>query len=370
MYKELYDLHGSHHRASQAIGISESCFSKRLQTERKKLTKELESIREHLKQDADMQSEKPRIRVKAWTAPNGENIGVDTSKLGSSFLGESGAYLNDMFGIVNLRKPLIASEISSKIQKLIVIGDTHFHPGIDHLTVPLMGLVAKHIIAYDPDHVVHIGDVSDCASVCDHVKNDTYKAKVKPSIMQDLKSLALNWVALNEPLNHASIKAKRHLTKGNHCEWLWKHEDKNPEYKGIATNQFDEIIESQGWTHSQYGEFYYIGGVGFVHVPLSVMGKPVGGEAPESSVAMKSTHDLVFGHTHRSNSAVRTKVGFGNRVQVVNVGGCMPEFYVGDYAQLTAGSAVTSGIMEIEIYDGRIQSSKLITSRQLKAMYG
>ncbi|PHK92933.1 hypothetical protein CR162_21285 [Pseudoroseomonas rhizosphaerae] len=324
-------------------------------------------------------AEKPRFRVPAGSVKSLQKPNV-ISRMDQapaqqqvekfSPLGDSGPYLGEMFGTSIRRSPIIDAPVSSSPIQVTTIGDTHFHPGLDHLTTRLMLLAGIHVAETRTPYLRHIGDTSDFASLCRHTRNDTWKARQKPSIRQDLDSLRLNWDALNLPLELYNHKPQKRVTLGNHCAWAETFEDANPELKGLITGERDSIFRAHGWEVSAYGEFAFLGGVAFTHVPLNIMGKPAGGQTPEVTISNQVTHDLVFGHTHRRNSVLRPKMGYNNRVNVVNVGSAMPEFYVGEYAQLTQGSAVTYGISQMTIFDGRIQSERHIPWREMEMMYG
>lgn len=284
-------------------------------------------------------------------------------------LGSSGPYMGAVFGVSGSRSPSVGAPVSRQHIRVLAIGDSHFHPGLPQ-TLRCMALIGHHAAATRPEHVVHIGDGSDWNSVCRHTKNDTWKARVKPSIRQDLDNFAENWEALNGPMDAAGVTSSRHYCMGNHDAWLETFEDSTPEIKGMATGERDAVLDRAGWTHSSYGEFFFVGGVAFVHVPLNIMGKPAGGQTPEVTISNQVTHDVVFGHTHRENRVVRPKMGYSNKVTIVNTGSSMPEFYVGDYAQNTQGSALSHGIVDIDIFDGRIQSSTFVPMRELERRYG
>ena len=284
-------------------------------------------------------------------------------------LGTNAPYDGEIFGVTNKRRPLVGAPVTSEPRLTIVLGDTHFHPALTPHTKRLMTLCGLHVAEKRPEHLVHIGDVSDLASMCQHVRNDTWGARDKPSIQQDLDCLRENWRALNAPIVAADVRVKKHVTKGNHCAWADRYEDAHPEVKGLVTGAFNDIIRSEGWSLSDYGEFYFVGDVGYVHVPLNLMGRPVGGQTGENTVAMQSTRDVVFGHTHRKAGTSRVKMD-GRVVTVLNTGSSMPEYYVGEYAQLTAGRKIDYGITEVIDFDGRIQSSRFVPVRMLEALYG
>ena len=43
------------------------------------------------------------------------------------------------------------------------------------------------------------------------------------------------------------------------------------------------MFMEKGWGISQYGDFYFIKGVAFVHVPLNEIGREIGGKTAEAS---------------------------------------------------------------------------------------
>ena len=285
-------------------------------------------------------------------------------------LGTSEPYNGEMFGITKRRRPLIGAPVTSVPRTTLVIGDSHFHPAITDQTSRVMMLAGMHAATIKPEHIVHIGDASDFASLCHHQRNDTWKAKTKPSIRQDLDCMRENWTALNRVLFDKGVIAKRHLCLGNHDgDWPARFEDNTPECIGLVTNEIKDIVVNSGWTMSEYGEMYWIGDVGYTHVPLNIMGKPVAGQTAENTVAMQSTRDKVYGHTHRH--AVGRRVKFGDpTVTVVNCGSSMPERYVGDFAQLTQGAQLSYGVLEVVDFDGRIQSFRFVSMRELEHRYG
>lgn len=378
--------------AAMALGVGRSTLYKHLATTKgaapvdTQMALQLASTPEPAPAPAPMATARVNIRIKEVKAPAHQvdpsielMRGVEAKREERasrkerepvhSPLGDAGPYMGEIFGTHGTRAPRVGAPVSRQHIRVLAIGDTHFHPGLPQ-TLRCMALIGHHAAATRPEHIVHIGDGSDWNSVCRHTKNDTYKARQKPSIRQDLDNFSENWDALNAPMDAAGVTSSRHYTMGNHDAWLETFEDLTPEVKGMATGERDRTLARAGWSWTAYGEFYFLGGVGFVHVPLNLMGKPAGGATPENSIATQATHDIVFGHTHRFNACRRVKMGYANQVTVVNTGGAMPEFYVGDYAQNTQGAAMTSGVLDIDIFDGRIQSQRLVTMRELEKRYG
>jgi hypothetical protein len=309
----------------------------------------------------------PATPLHVPASPAVEPAKAQTTEPVMGILGDDSPYEGEIWGITTKRRPRIGRPASSVPRTTVIIGDSHFHPAILDKTRRCMTLVGLHVARTSPHDVVHIGDGPDMSSVCNHVRNDTWKAREKPSIRQDLDCFRDNMRTLSRAFG--AWDGKRHYCKGNHDAWLWTYEDNHPEIKGIATGEFDDILTAEEWTHTDYGEYYWLGGVGYVHVPLNLMGRPVGGQTAENTISMQSTRDTVFGHTHRKGVAQRIKFD-GEIVTTLNAGSSMPEFYVGEYAQLTQGRRIDYGCLEVTDYDGRIQSYRHIPMRELEHLYG
>lgn len=261
----------------------------------------------------------------------------------------------------------VAAPVSSKPLRVCGIGDGHVHPGIpDNRRFELIG---HHIAATNPEHVVQIGDFADMNSMCHHVRNDTFKARQKPTFRQDMASFLNAIERLEAPIRAAGVKPRKHMTFGNHDEWLWTYEDQHPECDGALTSQYQELFTRRGWTTSRYGSWYFLGGVGFTHAPLNIMGKPFGGLNAEGTLANWAMFDVVMGHTHRRADITRPKLGVMQDVRIVNLGSAMPEGYVGDYAKHTP-NAYFYGICDLVIQDGHIVSTHFIPMKELEARYG
>ncbi|WP_431861412.1 metallophosphoesterase [Azospirillum sp.] len=255
----------------------------------------------------------------------------------------------------------VIAPASDKLLRVLVIGDAHDHPGIPDKS--RFRLIGKLAAAERHDVILSIGDFLDLHSLCTHTREDTYKGKAKPSFAQDIDSAALAMAALEAELP-ADYKPRKHITFGNHEGRAWRYEDANPATIGQMTGQVENVFESHGWSHQAFGHWTMIGGVGFTHVPRNIMGRPVGGKNVENTVANEATWDIVFGHSHRHNVVHRAKHGYNNSVTVVNAGTAMPPGYVADYAEgLPTGYHY--GVVELVIFDGRIQSAVFRSFREL-----
>jgi len=323
-----------------------------------------------------------RTRIEAWLRNDksvvraAEELGINTKTLGSTIYSAEGrrvaAELTQDFGAP---VPDLAPREAPKYRKIgppdgvvrvMVIGDAHDDPRIpDKSRFALMG---AHAEATRPDVILSIGDFIDFASLSTHEREDTYKARGKPSFMEDMAS-AVDALQVFEAQLSPDYHPRKHITFGNHEERCERAEDIDPKARGMYVGQRDTLFESHGWTHQAYRHWTVIGGVGFTHAPQSIMGKPLGGKNVENTVANDTTFSVVFGHTHRYNYVRRPKQGYANSVTVVNVGCAMPHNYVPSYASALP-SGFSYGVVDMMIEGGEILSAPLRTFRELTRMYG
>ena len=251
-----------------------------------------------------------------------------------------------------------------KVTKVCVIGDLHDAPGISKERLRWLG---KHIRNTKPDQVVQIGDFLSLDSCCWHIDNATMQArKNKGTFLEDINSFDLALEEFNKGLS--TYKVKKHCTLGNHENRLWRWEDKNPEYYQMGKKELFGTLKKYGWTWSEYGEFYFIDGVGFTHIPFNVMGREFGGVSVERNIGQSSLFDVVFGHTHKFNDVRCPKIGKSNYIRVVNVGCSLPMNHVENYAKV-ATTGWFWGVVDISIYNSKIQEVRTTTMDTLELTY-
>jgi hypothetical protein len=137
----------------------------------------------------------------------------------------------------------------------------------------------------------------------------------------------------------------------------------------MMKKELNDSFLLNNWKISTYGEFKYIGGVGFTHCPLNIMGKEYGGKNCEVQIANDATNDIVFGHTHKYRDWKAPKIGDKNYVRIVNVGCALPFNHVEDYAKLNL-TGWSWGIVELGIWENHIQESQFISMDRLEKQYG
>lgn len=246
--------------------------------------------------------------------------------------------------------------------KVLVIGDTHDSP---HIVQDRFKWIANHIKKTKPDYIIHIGDFGSFDSLSYFQANDTQQGKLKDAFMIDINSMR-NALSI---LSDAIEGIPHHLCLGNHEMRVHKFEEKIPEIQGLMKKALYDSFHDRGWTTTEYGEFKFIGGVGFVHAPLNIMGKEYGGKNGEVQVANDTLHDVVFGHTHKHRDWKAPKIGDSQWVRIVNVGCSLPQDHVEEYAKLNM-TGWSWGIVELDIWANHIQDSKFISMSRLEKEYG
>jgi len=250
-----------------------------------------------------------------------------------------------------------------KGHRIIVIGDAHDSP---HIPQDRFKWIGKYIKKIEPDYIIQIGDWASFDSLSFFQKNSSQAGKLKDAFMVDIESLRNAIQKFNKALNNPSIP--RHCTIGNHEMRVHKFEEKIPEIQGLMRKALYDSYHKNGWTTTEYGEFFFIGGVGFVHAPLNIMGREYGGKNAEIQIANDSVHDLVFGHTHKHRDWKAPKIGNSQFVRIINVGCSLPFNHVEEYAKLNM-TGWSWGIVELHIWNSHIQESNFISMNRLEKEY-
>ena len=248
--------------------------------------------------------------------------------------------------------------------KVIAIGDTHDQPGMPK---DRFRWIARHCAEIIPNRIVQIGDFASWDSVSTHDAPGSVNHSMRPSFKIDMESCEEAMCIFYKEIKDLNIPME--LTAGNHEERIQRFENKNAETVGTLYTQFEELCARYRWRLHPYGQWLFIDGVGFTHVPKNIMGKPYGGQNAENQIANHATHSIVFGHTHRSSFRKAPKIGINNSIEVLNLGSAMPDGYVAKYAG-TATSGWSYGIYELNIKSGHIVSHRFLDMRSLQEKYG
>jgi len=323
--RELCDKHGSIRKTAEVLGMAESTVRHRLKHNQRS------RVAESIVQVKEMEQEIEDLRRRL------------------SF-------------ISNLKPRYIAGRPDET--KVIAIGDTHDQPG---MSKDRFKWIARHCVATMPHRIVQIGDFASWDSVSTHDAPGSVNHSQRPSFKADLESCEEAMCMFYKEIKDLDIPME--LTAGNHEERIQRFENKNAETVGTLYMQFEDLCARYRWRLHTYGQWLFIDGVGFTHVPKNIMGKPYGGQNSENQIANHATHSIVFGHTHRATFRKTPKIGINNSIEVLNLGSAMPDGYVAKYAG-TATSGWSYGIYELSIKSGHIVSHRFLDMRQLQEKYG
>lgn len=258
---------------------------------------------------------------------------------------------------------------------VVAIGDYHASSEISNDRAEWIGRYAREKLQGESRKtaIIQIGDFATFDAGSRHDRNDTLAGRYKPSWKEDLECLADALARLDRGLDGFSPDEK-HVTLGNHdCPYYgrpakWTNE--NPESRGWLEHEIDRAFASHAWTYSPMGHHYMLGGVGFVHCPLNILGREIGGEIPSNQITNKATYDIVYGHTHKADMHRRPKLGHHNYVVALNLGCSLPTGRYEDYVNHGAMAGWWWGVKTVNISDGHIQSWDAKTMKELQEKYG
>lgn len=249
--------------------------------------------------------------------------------------------------------------------RVIVMGDAHDDPTIPDKS--RFEWAGKYAAEAKADVLVSIGDFLNMNSLCFHVPDENYSGKAKPTFITDILSGKQAFAALNSGLGNWN--PEKHLTVGNHENRLYRQEDSAPSSMGMYQSLFDECVSGAGFTYSAYGDTHLIGGVGFTHIPLNIMGRPSSARHL-NSLGNDSIRDLVFGHRHRATAQPFPKIG-GTSVTLVDSGCYLPWGYkkMESFAEHTPGEW-SYVLTDLRIKNRRIVDCNFVSVMTLEERYG
>ena len=264
------------------------------------------------------------------------------------------------------KKPIVRVQAGTDHEaryRVLAIGDAHDSPSIPKDRFRWMG---RHAQAMGADYVVQIGDFFTLDSLNTHIPNDTLMGKQKNAYSLDLESAEQAMAEFDKGLS--GHRPKMHVTMGNHERRAWFYEERNPETQNLLVGPLTCIVEQYRWTWSEYGEFFFLGGVGFVHAALNRLGKTYGGKNSEQTIANDAVFDMAIGHSHVGRSWRAPKIGPSQFVNVVNLGCALPQNHIEDYA-MHATTGWTWGVFDLLIGGGHIQSASFVGMPELERRY-
>lgn len=245
-----------------------------------------------------------------------------------------------------------------------VIGDAHDSP---HLANKerfywLGRFAAEHQV----DRVVSIGDWWTLDSFSSHTDRATFEGLSKPTFVQDLESFHASQRQFQRGLGgHRPIKD---VTLGNHELRAWRWDNNHPEAEPHG-QKIEEAFAQWGWRTTPYGQYRFIGGVGFVHIPLNGLGKPMGGVTGGQRSAAGAMFDIIHGDSHKAQISVADKLGPVRAPTVYNAATALPNGFIEGFAN-KGGSTWRSGVCLATIWGGHVREWSFTEMALLQHRYG
>ena len=250
--------------------------------------------------------------------------------------------------------------------RVLGVGDLHDSPALPEKDrFRWIGRYAnEHAIPY----IFQIGDFATFDSCSSFEDYGTISGRMKPSFENDIDSLEAAISAMVTQFDDG-YDPDRFVTMGNHENRVYQWEDEHPEVEGMFGLRMEQAFARGRFDYCQYGEWKFLGGVGFTHVPMTIMGRPYGGKMPQNQIANDSIFSLVYGHSHKGFVIGRPKIGPQKQITIINLGCALPHGHIEPYAKMST-TGWTYGIYDLAIRGNDIRSHRFIPMRELEKMFG
>jgi len=247
-------------------------------------------------------------------------------------------------------------------KKHLVIGDSHSKPGVSNERYTWLG---RMIADQRPDIIIDIGDFYDMESLCswDKGKSMFHGRAYKKDIEHGLDAQD----RIEEEIKKVKgYKPRKVRCLGNHENRILRALEDQPELEGtLTTNHFKS--REYGWEEHKYLEPVNINGIAYCHSFASgIMGRPISGENPASSLLNKKKMSCVIGHNHVLDFATRNNA-MGKRMSAVS-SGCYFEHGEG-YAGPQVNRMWDKGIVILNDVDSGSFDFEWWSMRRIKSKY-
>lgn len=248
----------------------------------------------------------------------------------------------------------------------LVVPDQHAHPDHDNIRAEYL---AKLTIEVQPDVVVNLGDTIDLASLSSYDKGK--RSFVGRSYSADLNSHLEFQSRWWDPVRARKKKLPyRVVLEGNHEHRIEKALDLSPELQDTIGFQdfdfnsyYDEVVRYDGDSPG----IISLDGVLFSHYLVSgLMGRPVGGIHPASSLLQKSLQSCVVGHSHTVDYSVATSAG-GRKLHGL-VAGVFTDYNF-DWAGVV-NNLYWRGVVILNAVENGQFDPEFVSMKRLESMYG
>lgn len=269
--------------------------------------------------------------------------------------------------IVEGRKPRVivrAGRTGTQRIRVLAIGDAHDSPEIPKNRFRWLGRLASD---EGCDWTVSIGDWLTLDSLNTHVANETLLGKEKSPFSLCIQSGTESLGEYKRGLGSHSLKEQ--ITLGNHERRAWLYEDHHPETAGMLTGELMHLFESHGFGHTPYGQYFFLGGVGFIHCAINRLNKSYGGKNAEATICNDAVFDHVIGHSHVKREHRAPKLGPSKHITIVNLGCALPWGHTEPYMYHGALTGWWWGARILDIEGGQITSVRDYAMNELERRY-
>jgi len=241
-----------------------------------------------------------------------------------------------------------------------VIGDAHDSPHLPNKE--RFYWLGRFAAEHNVDWVVSVGDwmTMDCfSSFSDRA---TFEGFSKPTFEQELASFHASQKEFQRGLG--TLKPRKLITLGNHEHRAWKYDNLHPD--GIShAHMVEEAFLQWGWRTSMYGEYRFIDGVAFTHIPFNGRGKPLA----QGQHANKAMCDTIHGDDHRATQITEHKSGPFRTPTVYSAATALPNGFIEGFAN-KGGGTWRSGVCLAKIWGGHVRSWCFEEMSLLEHKYG
>jgi len=240
-----------------------------------------------------------------------------------------------------------------------VIGDAHDSPHLPNKE--RFYWLGRYAADQQVDWVVSVGDwmTMDCFST--HTDRATFEGFAKPTFEQELESFHASQREFQRGLG--SHKPKKLITLGNHEARAWKYDNLHPD--GVSHGlMVEQAFLQWGWRTSPYGEYRFIDGVGFTHIPFNGRGKPLA----KGQHANKAMCDTIHGDDHRASQMTEHKSGPFRSPTVYSAATALPNGFIEGYAN-KGGSTWRQGVCFATIWGGYVREWRVLEMSLLERKY-
>jgi len=262
---------------------------------------------------------------------------------------------------VRMRVVTNESPPDGPIRRVAAIGDLHDAPSIPKDRFKWIG---RWCAEGKFDDIVQIGDWSSFDSLSTFDNPGSVKYYERGSFADDLASL-------EESLHLFGQEAPdipRYFVKGNHEFRADRAEDAAPNLRDTMVLPIDQNFRRHNFKIFGYGEWLFLEGVGFTHIPFNAMGREYRGKYPSNMIANDAIFSIVYGHTHKESHVTIPKIGPSKRIEVCNLGSAMPQNHVEEWANLSM-TGWTWGTKSLTLQGGHIIGHEFISMIDLEKRY-